>query len=80
MLKLTTLTAATSLLIASAALAQDVDPAIDLNGDGLYSFPEIGSFYPTLTGADFSTMDTSGDGLLDMGEVAAAQSAGLLPA
>lgn len=80
MLKLNTLSAAAIVLIASAATAQVADPNIDLNGDGFYSFPEIGTAYPDLTVADFSAMDTTGDGLLDMGEVAVAQDAGLLPA
>jgi len=84
MKKLTTLTAVIALtsgaLIAGAAAAQEADPNIDVNGDGFYSYPEVGSMYPEISDADFSAMDTTGDGLLDMAEVAAAQEAGLLPA
>ena len=79
MLKLTTLRAVVLALIAGVATAQEADPNIDVNGDGFYSFPEVGTVYPDLTDADFTAMDTTGDGLLDMAEVAAAQDAGLMP-
>lgn len=79
MFKLTTLTAATLILVAGAAAAQEADPSIDVNGDGFYSFPEVGTIYPDLTDADFTAMDSTGDGLLDMAEVAAAQDAGMMP-
>jgi opacity protein-like surface antigen len=79
MLKLTKLRAVVLALIAGVATAQEADPNIDVNGDGFYSFPEVGTFYPDLTDADFTAMDTTGDGLLDMAEVAAAQDAGLMP-
>ena len=80
MLKMTKLSAAVFVLIAGAASAQEADPNIDVNGDGFYSFPEIGTVYPDLTDAQFTVMDTTGDGLLDMAEVMAAQEAGLMPA
>ena len=79
MLKLTKLRAVVLALIAGVATAQEADPNIDANGDGFYSFPEVGTVYPDLTDADFTAMDTTGDGLLDMAEVAAAQDAGLMP-
>jgi len=79
MLKLTKLSAVVFALIAGAAAAQEADPNIDVNGDGFYSFPEVGTVYPDLTDADFTAMDSTGDGLLDMAEVAAAQDAGMLP-
>ena len=79
MLKLTKLSAVVLALIAGVATAQEADPNIDVNGDGFYSFPEVGTVYPDLTDADFTAMDTTGDGLLDMAEVAAAQDAGLMP-
>jgi hypothetical protein len=82
MFKITKLSAAVFALIpliAGPAMAQDVDPMIDVNGDGFYSYPEIGSMYPEITDADFSAMDTTSDGLLDMAEVMAAQDAGLMP-
>ena len=66
MLKLTKLRAVVLALIAGVATAQEADPNIDVNGDGFYSFPEVGTVYPDLTDADFTAMDTTGDGLLDM--------------
>lgn len=65
--------------VAGAAFAQDADPAIDLNGDGFYSFPEVSTVYTDVTDEVFSRIDINGDGLLDMSEVAMAQQAGLLP-
>ena len=79
MLKLTKLSAVILALIAGVATAQEADPNIDVNGDGFYSYPEIGSMYPEITDVDFSAMDTTSDGLLDMAEVMAAQDAGLMP-
>lgn len=79
MLKLTKVNAAVFILMSGAAFAQDADPAIDVNGDGFYSFPELGTVYPDLTDEMFIEMDTTGDGLLDMAEVAAAQDAGVMP-
>ena len=79
MLKLTKLRAVVLALIAGVAMAQEADPNIDVNGDGFYSFPEVGTVYPDLTNADFTAMDSTGDGLLDTAEVAAAQDAGLMP-
>ena len=76
---MTKLSTALFVLIAGAAVAQEADPTIDVNGDGFYSFPEIGTMYPDLTDADFTAIDTTGDGLLDMAEVTAAEEAGLLP-
>ena len=76
---MTRLSAVACVLVAGAAMAQEADPAIDVNGDGFYSFPEIGTVFPDLTDADFTVMDTTGDGLLDMAEVMAAEEAGLMP-
>lgn len=67
-------------MIGTAAVAQDADPMIDVNGDGFYSFPELATVYDDVTDVTFSEMDTTDDGLLDMAEVAAALEAGLLPA
>lgn len=80
MLKLTNLSAAIVVMIAGAATAQEADPNIDVNGDGFYSFPEVSTVYSELTDEDFTAMDSTGDGLLDMSEVLAAQDAGMLPA
>jgi hypothetical protein len=64
--------------VAVPAFAQEMDPAIDVNGDGLYSFPELQAVNPDLTEDVFTTMDASGDGLLDAAEVAAAVEAGTM--
>lgn len=58
--------------------AQEADSGIDVNGDGFYSFPELAAVVPDLSDEDFTAMDTTGDGLLDMAEVAAATEAGML--
>lgn len=65
--------------IGCVAMAQTADPAIDVNGDGFYSYPELGIFAPEVSTESFGVMDTNGDGLLDMDEVAAAKMAGLFP-
>ena len=64
-------------LCATALVAQSAD--IDINGDGMYSFPELMAVVPTLTEDDFAALDTSGDGLLDADEIAAGVEAGVLP-
>jgi hypothetical protein len=64
--------------LAMPALAQDA--AIDINGDGMYSYPELQAVLPDMTEDDFTVLDASGDGLLDADEIAAGVSAGLLPA
>lgn len=64
--------------LAGATLAQDVDAAIDTNGDGMYSFPELTVAYPDMTEEVFTTLDASGDGLLDATEVAAGVTAGTI--
>lgn len=80
MLKLTKLTSVLALVtVAGVASAQGVDPNIDVNGDGFYSFPEVSTIYPDVTSEVFTQIDTTGDGLLDMAEVTAAQDAGLMP-
>ena len=64
--------------LAGAAIAQDVDAAIDTNGDGMYSFPELTVAYPEMTEEVFGVLDASGDGLLDATEVAAGVTAGTI--
>tara|TARA_R110002049_G_scaffold36661_1_gene116631 strand:+ start:174 stop:503 length:330 start_codon:yes stop_codon:yes gene_type:complete len=66
-------------LIAAPAFAQEMDAAIDVNGDGMYSFPELQAVDAELTEDAFTVMDVNGDGLLDGDEVAAATDAGLMP-
>lgn len=64
--------------LAVPGFAQSAD--IDINGDGMYSYPEVQAVMPEMSEDDFSVLDTSGDGLLDADEIAAATEAGLLPA
>lgn len=66
------------LAVATALVAQDA--TIDTDADGAYSFPELTTAMPDMTEDMFTTMDLSGDGLLDAEEIAAATEAGLLPA
>jgi len=64
--------------LAVPGFAQSAD--IDLNGDGMYSYPEVQAVMPEMSEDDFSVLDASGDGLLDADEIAAAVDAGILPA
>ncbi|MFA8442869.1 hypothetical protein [Yoonia sp.] len=64
--------------LAVPSFAQDAD--IDINGDGMYSYPELQAVMPEMSEDDFSVLDTSGDGLLDADEIAVATEAGMLPA
>ncbi|SFR41354.1 hypothetical protein SAMN04488005_1636 [Yoonia tamlensis] len=66
-----------AIFLAGPALAQD--PNIDINGDGMYSYPELTAVMPDLTDTTFEVLDTSGDGLLNADEIANGQAAGLLP-
>ena len=67
-----------ALLLATPLAAQDA--AIDVNADGMYSFPELQAAMPDMTEDTFITLDANGDGLLDADEIAAGTDAGLLPA
>lgn len=57
-----------------------IDPAVDINRDGFYSYPELRIIFPDMTADDFTLIDASGDGLLDEHEVRAAIEAGRWPA
>ncbi len=72
--------AALTALLATSAMAQSVDPAIDVNADGMYSFPELQAAMPDMTEETFSVLDTTGDGLLDTDEITVGVEAGVLPA
>ena len=63
-------------LLAIPAIAQDA--AVDVNGDGNYSFPEIQVAMPDMSMDDFTLMDANGDGLLDADEIAIGIESGLL--
>ncbi len=75
-----TLIAPIALLTALAVPAFAQDAAIDINGDGMYSLPELQAVMPEMTDDDFVVLDTSGDGVLDADEIAVGVSAGMLPA
>ena len=64
--------------LAVPGFAQSAD--IDINGDGMYSYPEVQAVMPEMSEDEFTVLDTSGDGLLDADEIAVASEAGLLPA
>lgn len=66
-------------LVAGAALAQEADPNIDTDGDGMYSYPEMSAVYTDMTAEEFTMVDANGDGLVDMEEMTAATDAGLIP-
>ena len=72
-----TLPALALVVLAGAATAQAAD--VDVNGDGMYSFPELQAAMPEMTEDMFVTLDVSGDGLLDAIEIQAGAQAGLLP-
>jgi hypothetical protein len=79
MTKLKTLMAPATLAIVLAVPAFAQDVAIDVNGDGMYSYAELTAVLPDISEADFGALDVSADGLLDAEEIAAGQEAGLLP-
>lgn len=64
------------IFVAGSAAAQSA--SIDVNGDGMYSFPEVQAAMPEMTEEAFVTLDVSGDGLLDATEIEAGVQAGLL--
>lgn len=74
-----TLLAPVAVVIALSTPAFAQDAAIDINGDGMYSYPELAAVLPNLTDGDFEALDVSGDGLLDADEIAAGQASGVLP-
>ncbi len=65
-------------VLATASSAVELDASLDSNGDGMWSFPELQVGFPELTDDLFTTMDTSGDGLIDTAEAAVAVDAGLI--
>ena len=65
-----------ALTLGAPVAAQDAN--VDINGDGMYSFPELMAVQPEITEEQFESLDTSGDGLLDAEEIAAGVAAGVL--
>ncbi len=80
MTRTTKLIAPLAVLTALAVPAFAQDPAIDIDGDGMYSFSEVQAVMTEMTEDDFTVLDSSGDGLLDADEIAVAVEAGMLPA
>ena len=74
-----TLIAPFALLTALVVPAFAQDAAIDINGDGMYSLPELQAVMPEMSEDDFAGLDTSGDGVLDADEIAVGVTAGVLP-
>lgn len=72
-----TLSTLVTLVAALPAFAQSA--AIDVNGDGRYSFPEVQAAAPEVSEDTFAALDTNGDGLLDADEISAGEAAGSLP-
>ena len=68
-----------ALLTALVVPAFAQDAAIDINGDGMYSLPELQAVMPEMSEDDFVVLDTSGDGVLDADEIAVGVTAGMLP-
>ncbi|WP_019953819.1 hypothetical protein [Yoonia vestfoldensis] len=66
-----------TLVAALPAFAQST--AIDVNGDGRYSFPEVQAAAPEVSEDAFAALDVNGDGLLDSDEIAVGEGAGTLP-
>lgn len=66
-------------LIATTAFAIEIDPAVDTDGDGLYSFPELTEAYAEMNEELFVAIDANADGAIDAEEMVAAQDAALLP-
>ena len=73
------LVAPLAVLFATAVPAVAQDEAIDINGDGMYSYAELRAALPDISEDTFAVLDTSGDGLLSADEIAAGTAAGLLP-
>lgn len=71
--------ASIALVAAMVAPAIAQDASVDINGDGMYSLPELQAVMPEMSEDQFATLDASGDGLLDAGEIADGVAAGMLP-
>ncbi len=73
---------ATAFGIASVtmAYAMEINPEIDTNSDGVYSYPEMEAVFEDMTEDLFIKIDTNADGAIDVDEFAVAQDAELLPA
>ncbi|NKX45800.1 hypothetical protein [Roseicyclus persicicus] len=70
--------AALVLGVVGAGHAMGPAETLDTDGDGLISLAEIQVAMPGMTEAEFLALDSTGDGLLDADELAAAAEAGLI--
>ena len=67
-----------AVLAMGAAVANAQTMIEDADGNGTYSMDEMKVAYPDLTEEQFTAIDTSGDGEVDMDELAAAREAGTI--
>lgn len=77
------LMAISSIVMVGAGVSVWADGAredIDVNRDGMYSFPELMSALPEMNEVVFGTLDANGDGLIGDAEIVSGVSAGVLPA
>ncbi|MCK0121593.1 hypothetical protein MWU61_13660 [Loktanella sp. F6476L] len=65
-------------LVMTAGAASAQAASIDVNGDGMYSFPELQAAMPEITEDAYVVLDVNGDGLLEADEITAAIEAGLI--
>ena len=79
MTRKTLLTISAALVAVTAGPLAAQDTMVDVNGDGMVSFPELQAVMTELTEEEFTILDVTGDGLLDADEIAAGTQAGLLP-
>ena len=79
MTRKTLLTIPATLLVLAAGPVMAQDTMVDVNGDGMVSFPELQAVLTEMTEEEFTILDVTGDGLLDADEIAAGTEAGLLP-
>jgi hypothetical protein len=75
--RITLLLPVAAMLGAAPVWAQSA--AIDINGDGMYSFAEVQAALPEVSEDQFDQLDLNNDGLLDAEEIAAGEAAGILP-
>lgn len=66
------------LILTAPAFAQEIDPAIDTDGDGAYSLAELQAAFPNVTEEVFVAMDANESGTVDVDEFAVAKGTGLI--
>jgi len=68
-----------TIIVAGLSAISFAAAQVDTNGDGILTLDEVNAAFPEIKAEEFSAMDVNADGVLDNGEVAAAQDAGLMP-